>query len=116
MTDAQTATRPGNFDAIVEDMVARHAAHKINTANAGTPLTPKLTASCSCGWASDVTSKDLRPQRAKIDEHLIEDVLPAWTRGTCWCGRAVLLGPLGRWFHAEQGSHGHTADALTEPR
>jgi hypothetical protein len=93
---------------VVDDMVARYAAHKISTPNSGRTGRSKLTSVCSCGWASGVTSDNLRPQWAAIDKHLIDDVLPAWESGVCWCGRAMLLSPLGAWFHAER-THGHAA-------
>lgn len=96
-----------NFDDIVNDMVARYAAHTMHQSNKGTGYHPKISTSCSCGWRSEV-SGDLRPQWVAVDKHLIDDVLPQWLQGTCWCGRAMLLGPLGKWFHAQR-THGHAA-------
>lgn len=97
-----------NFDAIVNDMVARYAAHKLHQHNRGTAYGPQVSTSCSCGWESGVTSDNLRPQWEAIDKHLLDDVLPSWQSGVCWCGRAMLLSPSGTWFHAER-THGHTA-------
>ena len=101
-----------SLDAITDDMVARYAAHVLRQHNDGTWHRPTLTASCSCGWESAVVSKDLRPQWEAIDGHLV-DALPDWPRDTCWCGRVVLLSPLGAWFHADPAFHGH--DAAVRP-
>jgi hypothetical protein len=103
------ATETAGFDAIVDNLVARYAAHKISTPSTGPTGRTELTSSCSCGWVSGVTSGNLRPQWAAIDKHLIDDVLPQWQSGVCWCGRAMLFGPLGKWFHAAAGTHGHDA-------
>lgn len=112
-SDATTApvtkvNKTSEFDAIVNDMAARHAAHKLQHHSHGTSYRPRVSTSCSCGWTTGVTD-DLRPQWAAIDKHLIDDVLPQWQSGVCWCGRAMLLGPLGRWFHAQPGTLGHDA-------
>jgi hypothetical protein len=109
-----TATETPEFDAIVNDMVARHAAHRISIPGTRRIGGTELTSSCSCGWASGVTSGNLRPQWQAIDKHLIDDVLPQWQSGVCWCGRAMLLGPLGKWFHAQPGTLGHDAAPAEE--
>lgn len=104
-----------DFNDIVEDMVARYAAHKIRITNDAPTGRSAFAASCSCGWRSGTTSSDLRPEWAAIDEHLIVDVLPDWPRGVCWCGRAILLGPLGKWFHAQADMCGHYATPAKTP-
>lgn len=102
------ANKTSEFDAIVNDMVARHGAHTLHQRSEGTSYRPQISTACSCGWRSEV-SDNLRPQWAAIDKHLIDDVLPQWQSDVCWCGRAMLLGPLGKWFHAQPGTHGHDA-------
>lgn len=100
-----------NFDDIVNDMVTRYSTHVLHQRNDGTGYRPQISTSCSCGWESGVVSDNLRPQWEAVDKHLIADVLPDWPQSACWCGRAILLCPLGKWFHAER-THGHVANEV----
>ena len=40
--------------------------------------------------------------------------MPEWERGVCWCGRAMLLTPFGKWTHVADTFMGHDAHSLTE--
>jgi hypothetical protein len=95
--------------AVAEDLAARYAAHKLSHISTGPTGRHGATYSCSCRWSSGIVSEDMRPQWAAIDRHMVDDVLPCWEQGVCWCGRVILLGPFGRWIHAQDACMGHDA-------
>lgn len=98
-----------DLDAIAKDLVARRAAHTINLRYRGPSHRRAAQAVCSCGWSAAEATQTLPPQWAQIDTHLLS-TLPAWERGTCWCGRVMLLSPFGRWVHAQvDACLGHNA-------
>jgi hypothetical protein len=99
--------------AVVSDMLARYAAHTIGARYSGTAYNLMTQATCSCGWEADEPTRDQRPQWAAVDAHLLP-VLPDWERGVCWCGRAMLLSPFGKWTHAADAFMGH--DARPHPK
>lgn len=103
-----------DINVVVEDMLARYAAHTISERYSRdhnhAPVTQSI---CSCGWSSPEPTRDLRLQWDAVDAHLLP-VLPEWERGVCWCGRAMLLTPFGRWTHAADTFMGHAASPPPE--
>jgi len=98
-----------SLDDVASDLADRYAAHKLSHISTGLTGRHGATYSCSCGWSSGFASEDMRPQWSAIDRHMVDDVLPRWEQGVCWCGRVILLGPFGRWIHADYGFMGHSA-------
>lgn len=104
---------PGpDIDAVVNDMLARYTAHTISARYSGS-TNCRMQATCSCGWETPEATRDMRAQWAAIDAHLLP-VLPDWERGVCWCGRAMLLTPFGKWTHAADAFMGHSAAPRSE--
>lgn len=98
-----------DIDAVVEDMLARYAAHTITEHHdRDHTRAAVMHATCSCGWSTPEPTRDQGPQWEAVDAHLLP-VLPEWERGVCWCGRAMLLTPFGRWTHAADAFMGHAA-------
>lgn len=103
-----------DIDSVVKDMLARYAAHTIGVCHSRSHIYGPLTqVHCSCGWEGPEPTNDQRPQWEAVDAHLLP-VMPEWERGVCWCGRAMLLTPFGKWTHVADTFMGHDAHSLTE--
>jgi hypothetical protein len=100
-----------DLEGLVAGMRTRLDAHRASLDVHGSSGPWTYTASCSCGWRTHTATDSVRPQWAAIDEHLVKEMLPDWPTSVCWCGRTIMLSPLGVWFHVHMlVSYGHRAN------